>query len=120
MSALTITLIISLVVIPAFFGIYRDYKVMSVSVIAIALALSFANIDKFSRFSGGGFEAELKTAVDKAYAAIDQLKELGLTLSSPIVDDLAMSGRIFDYMPLKYKFDRVEKISENLRKLGAS
>jgi hypothetical protein len=65
---------------------------------AIFVALVFANLDKFSRFKGAGIEAELRTAVNEAYAAIEQLKELGLSLSSPIVDELAISGRMLQYI----------------------
>ena len=76
---------------------------------------------KFSRFKGTfkgvGLEAELKTAVDEAYAAIEQLKELGLSLSSPIVDELAISGRMLQYIHLKYKLERVAKIADTLKKL---
>jgi hypothetical protein len=62
----------------------------------------------------------LQTAVDKAYAAIGQLKDLGLALSAPTVDELAISGRMLQYIPLKYKLERVEKIAETLKNLGAS
>ena len=113
-------LIFILVTVPILLGIFLSYKEMSIAVIAISLALCFTNIDKFARFKGVGFEAELRTAVDKAYAAIGQLKELGLSLSSPIVDELAVSGRWMQYIPLKYKLKLVEKIADNLKKLGAS
>ncbi|MBL0717434.1 MAG: hypothetical protein JJV89_05235 [Desulfosarcina sp.] len=113
-------LIIALVVIPILLGILRSPKEMGIAIAAIGLALFFSNIDKFSRFKGAGFEAELKTAVDEAYAAIEQLKDLGLSLSGPIVDELAMSGRMLQYIHLKYKLERVAKIADTLRKLGAS
>ena len=95
---------------------------MGIAATAICVALFFANLDKFSRFKGGagGIEAELRTAVNEAYAAIEQLKELGLSLSSPIVDELAVSGRMLQYIHLKYKLARVAKIAETLKKLGAS
>jgi len=94
---------------------------MLLSIVAIGLALFFVNLDKFARFkTPGGFEAELRTAVDKAYAAISELKELGLNLSAPIVDELAISGRMLQYIPLKFKLARVEKIAANLKFLGAS
>jgi hypothetical protein len=47
------------------------------------------------------------------------LKELGLNLSAPIVE-LASSGRMLPYVPLKFKLERVEKIAANLKALGAS
>ena len=98
-------LIIALVVIPILLGIFRSPKEMGIAVLAIGLALFFSNIDKFSRFKGTfkgvGLEAELKTVVDEAYAAIEQLKELGLSLSSPIVDErgvqLGKIGRNLNY-----------------------
>jgi hypothetical protein len=47
------------------------------------------------------------------------LRELGLSLSSPIVDVLSVRGP-FQYIPLKYKIERVEKIAQTLKELGAS
>jgi len=119
MNDLNQKLIIALVVIPILFGIFRSPKEMGIAVTAIVLALFFSNIDKFSRFKGAGIEADLKTVVDEAYAAIEQLKELGLSLSGPIVDEMAVSGRMLQYIPLKHKLERVEKIADTLKKLGA-
>jgi hypothetical protein len=91
---------------------------MLLSVIAIGLALFFVNLDKFARFkTPGGFEAELKTAVNKAYDAISELKEPGLNLSAPIVDELAISGRMLQYIS-PFKLER--GIAANLKALGAS
>lgn len=113
-------LILALVFVPTLFGIFRLPKEMAIAAAAIAVALSFANLDKFVKFKSGFFEAELKTAVDKTYAAIDQLKQLGLALSGPIVDDIALSGRMFQFIPLKYKLQRIEHIADTLRTLGAT
>jgi hypothetical protein len=121
MNDLTQKLVVTLVVIPIILGVFRSRSEMLLSVIAIGLALFFVNLDKFVRFkTPGGFEAELRTAVNKAYAAISELKELGLNLSAPIVDELAISGRMLQYIPLKFKLERVDKIAANLKALGAS
>ena len=120
MNDLTQKLIVTLVVIPILLGVFRSKGEMSLSIAAIGLALFFVNLDKFTRFKTPGFEAELQTVVNKAYAAIGELKELGLNLSAPIVDSLAISGRMLQYIPLKFKLERVEKIATNLRALGAS
>jgi hypothetical protein len=121
MNDLTQKLVVTIVVIPILLGIFRSRSEMLLSIIAIGLALFFVNLDKFARFkTPGGFEAELKTVVDKAYAAISELKELGLSLSAPIVDELAISGRMLQYIPLKFKLARVDKISANLKAPGAS
>jgi hypothetical protein len=121
MNDLTQKLIVALVVIPILLAIFQlGWKEMTVAATAIGLALCFANIDKIARFKGAGIEAEMRTVVDKAYAAIEQLKELGLNLSSPIIDEMAVSGRITKFIHLKYKLQRVATIEETLRKLGAS
>ena len=60
-----IGLICSLVIIPAVFGYLKMPKEMGLSILAIAIALSFNNLEKFSKFKGAGFEAELNTAVNK-------------------------------------------------------
>jgi hypothetical protein len=120
MNDLTQKLILSMVIVPVLFGIFRGPKEMGLAAAAITVAMFFANLDKFSRFKGAGIDAELKTAVSDAYAAIEQLKELGLSVSSPIVDELAVSGRMLQYLPLKNKLEQVEKIRQTLRKLGAS
>jgi hypothetical protein len=120
MNDLTQKLVVAIVVIPILLGIFRSKGEMSLSIAAIGLALFFVNLDKFTRFKTPGFEAELQTVVNKAYAAIGELKELGLNLSAPIVDSLAISGRILQYIPLKFKLERVDKIAANLKALGAS
>jgi hypothetical protein len=120
MNDLTQKLIVALVIVPILLAIFRGPKEMTIAAGAIGVALFFANLDKFSRFKGGGIEAELRTVVNEAYAAIEQLKELGLALSSPIVDDMAVSGKMLKFIHLKYKLERVAKIEDTLRKLGAS
>jgi hypothetical protein len=118
MSYLTLILIVALVIVPILFGIFRRPKEMSIAAGAIIVALFFANLDRFSRFKGAGIEAELRTAVHEAYVAIEQLKDLGLSLSSPIVDE--MSVGLLQYYHVNYKLERVVKIKEALKKLGAS
>jgi hypothetical protein len=122
MNDLTQKLILVLVVVPIIFGIFRSWKEMACTAAVIGIALVFANLHKIAliKGAGGGIEVELKTAVREAYAAIEQLKELGLSLSSPIVDELALSGKPLSYIHLKYKLEQAAKISETLKKLGAS
>jgi hypothetical protein len=120
MNDLTEKLIAALVIIPVLLAIFRGWKEMTVVAAAIGISLCFANLDKFSRFKGAGIEAELRTVVNEAYAAIGQLKELGVSLSKPIVDEMAVSGRMFQYIHLKYKLQRVATIAETLKRLGAT
>jgi hypothetical protein len=120
MNDTTQKLIVAMVVIPILLGLFRSKWEMSLAIGAIGIALAFANLDKIARFKTPAFEAELRTVVDKAYAAIEQLKDLGLALSAPIADELAISGRMLQYIPLKYKLERVQKIAATLKELGAS
>ena len=120
MNELTQKLIFTLVIVPILLGIFRTPKEMGIAAAAISVALAFANLDRIESFSAVFFQAKLRSAVEKAYAAIDQLKELGVALSEPIVDEMAVSGRMLQYIHLKYKLERVAKIEETLQKLGAS
>src|SRR5574341_805899 len=120
MAWLNIFLILCLVIVPTTFGALKMPTEMGLATLTIAVAMFFANLDKFSRFKGAGFEAELRTAVDKTYAALEQLKELALALTSPIIGELAVSGRMFQFIHLKYKLEDVKKIAQTLAKLGAS
>lgn len=120
MNTLRISLIVALIVLPTLFGFLKMPTEMGLAIGAIGISLFFANLEKFVRFKGAGFEAELRTAVDKTYAALEELKELALCLTGPIVDELAISGRMLEYIHLKHKLERVQEIAETLRKLGAS
>lgn len=113
-------LIVILVVIPTTFGFLNMPTQMGLSIAGCSLALAFANLDKFARFKGAGFEAELKEAVDKAYAAVVELKDLGLALTTPIIDTMTVSDRMLQFIPLKYKLESATQIEKTLVKLGAS
>lgn len=110
----------ALIVIPTIFGFLKMPTEMGISIGGIAVALFFINLDKFKRFKGAGIEAEMQEAMTKTYAALEQLKELALTLTSPIVDTLALAGKTGQFIHLKYKLENVAQIKEALQKLGAS
>ncbi len=114
---LNIALILSLVSIPVIFASKGRFKEAGLTILAIALALSFNNLDKFSRFKGAGFEAELNTAVNKTYAAIEQVKKLAVSISDPIASSLATSDNAFTYVHLKYKIEQIENIRQILKEL---
>jgi len=91
-------------------------EAVSLSLISLSFALVFWNLDKFSEFRGAGFAAKLKTAVDEAYAAIDEVKSLALSISSPVISLMAIESS-FHYLPLKYKLEYTEKIRLSLQEL---
>jgi len=113
-------LITALILIPLIFGIYKMPAEMAISAGTISMSLFFCNINKFEQFTAWGWSAKVRAAVDKAYAAIEEVKELSLALTAPIVDEMAASGRLTIYIPLKYKLERVKRVKKLLKKLGAS
>jgi hypothetical protein len=125
MKILNYALIVSLVLLPAIF-LLRGVNIAAVGLLifAILIALIFASLDKFKEFKLISklftLEAELRQTIDKAYAALDDLKELALALSEPMIADLTMSGQMMKEIHMEYKLESVEKITGVLRKLGAS
>lgn len=106
-----------LVIIPVFFGIKGKSKEMLMSIVAISLAFCFHNIDKFTKIKAGVVEADLKTVVNEAYAAISQVRKLALVLSEPIDSSLAVEG-FMQYLPLEYKLEEMNHIKSALAELG--
>jgi len=124
MNYLNIGLILALAVVPCLFGKHKRFKEMGFSILAFCLALAFTNLDKFAKFKGGGFEAELRTqelksAVKETYAALDQLKQLALALSNPIVEQVTVSGKLL-VVAMPAKIRQVKTIEATLKKLGAT
>ncbi len=101
----------------AFFGYLDKLGAMSLSVVAGAIGMAFANLDKFSRIKGAGFEAELKKAVDEAYATTASVKDLSAQLTSSILEIIAGEGR-WGGMGLKRKLQLRDGIDAALAKIG--
>lgn len=99
------------------FGYLDKLGAMSLSVIAGAIGMAFANLDRFSRIKGAGFEAELKKAVDEAYATTSSVKELSAELTRSILGIIAGEGR-WGGMGLKRKLQLREEIDASLTKIG--
>jgi len=116
-KVISLLFILGLTSLPTYLA-YLDNKFAAlISLITFALALAFLNLDKFSKFKGGGFEAELKQAVNETYIAIDELKKVALNISGPTVSLLAVRG-MMQYLPLQYKLEYAEKISKTLTELN--
>jgi hypothetical protein len=117
---INIIVVASLIITAIIFGINNLATEMGLIIAAHGVALFFLNLEKFKKFKGAGIEAEMKEVVSKAYAAIEDLKDLGLTLADPIVTELTISGNMMQYLHLKYKLEFVEKIRISLQKLHAT
>ncbi len=76
------------------FGLMGKSTEMGMAVVASALLLVFLNLEKFSKFKGAGFEAELRGKIDEADIIIKQLKELAISLISTNLDILSDANRV--------------------------
>jgi hypothetical protein len=109
-----------LVVVPCSFGIVKMPAEMGLATAAIIAALFFANVERFTEFKVAGMEAKVREAVDKAYAALADVRELSLTLAEPIIDTLAVAGQFARTPQLKYPLGQVKEIERIMQKLGAT
>ncbi|RDH86556.1 MAG: hypothetical protein DIZ78_06495 [endosymbiont of Escarpia spicata] len=66
------------------FGYMENTVALSASIIAGAIGMAFANIDKIEHFKGAGFEAHMKKAVEEAYATTKSLREFGVRVKTLI------------------------------------
>ena len=75
------------------FGALGKSVEMGLAVAAGAIAAAFINIDKFEHFKGAGFEAQMKKAVEEAYATIENLREITKPLIVSMVGMLTHANR---------------------------
>lgn len=118
-NTINFLLIIALVLVPITSAVIEKTAAASLSLIALSFALVFWNLDKFSEFKGAGFAAKLNTAVSEAYAAIDEVKSLAISISSPVASLMAVSSS-FQYLHLEYKLEYAEEIRSSLKELKIS
>lgn len=107
----------SLLIVSVFlFGLKGMAVEMGIAVAASGIFLAFSNLEKFSKFKGAGFEAELKEAVNEANATIEQLKEVAAPLLITSLELLASNGRWGDDDSNKgHKlFDRLFTLQEKI------
>ncbi|CEG25675.1 hypothetical protein [Bacillus sp. B-jedd] len=112
-----IYLTILLIFVPSiYFGYMGQTVEMGLAIVAGAVTSAFINLDKFERFSGAGFEAELRKAVNEAYATLDNLKEVSKPLMKVTLTNLTYSNR-WGGMDFKEKHEyknAIENISKSL------
>jgi hypothetical protein len=114
-------LIISLLVgFTIYFGFKNQFKEMTRMVVLTIIVLFFLSIDKFEYFKGGGIEAKMRKAVTEAYATIENMKHLGYALSQPIVANISLQGRLFQYIPINQQAIYIEDVVKNLKEIGIS
>ena len=100
-----------------YFGYLDRPSVMALAIAAGAIGMAFANLDKFTRIKGAGFEAELKKAVEEAYATTSSLKDLAGALAHAVLGLVAGEGR-WGGMGYRRKLELKASSNAALRKLG--
>lgn len=92
----TIDKIISIIIIlvPGLvFGLVGKPTEMGLSIVGGCLACTFYNIDKFDKFKGAGFEAELKKVVQEAQLTIEEMRKITKPLILFSYHQLTHAGR---------------------------
>ncbi len=100
-----------------YFGYLDRPAAMALAIVGGAIGMAFANLEKFSRIKGAGFEAELKKAVEQAYATTSSLKGLAGALTHAVLGVVAGEGR-WGGMGLKRKFELRDSSDAALKTLG--
>ena len=77
----------------AVFGYLDKGAAATVTVLAGAIGMAFANIDKIELFKGAGFEARMRKAVEEAYATTDSLRSLAQVMAEVVAGVLAVENR---------------------------
>ncbi len=123
MTRTNLILIIALVVLPSVFGFLELPAEMGLSIVGCALALTFANLDKFRRFKGAGFEAVLKETV-KHLAPVSANNLAGVTKSLVsskeeflIVASVANAAHVAESFMLRTSVPRNGTVAEFLKPL---
>lgn len=87
-------LTVVVIIVPALiFGYMGKATEMGLIIVAGSITAAFLNIDKIERFKGAGFEAEMKKAVQEAYATVENLKEMSIPLIVSTLNTIIYSGR---------------------------
>lgn len=99
------------------FGYLEKTAALVGAITASAIGMAFANLDKIARFKGAGFEAQMKEAVQEAYATTDSLRDLAIVMARAVSDILAVENR---YAGIKdiHKLDIKKNIDCILRDAG--
>jgi len=92
-SILNLVLIAILIGCALLFGLMSRPTEMGLMIGACAICLIFANIDQIQSFKGAGFEAEMKKAVENAYATTESLRSLAKPLVLTMLESLTYNGR---------------------------
>jgi hypothetical protein len=84
----------ALVLVPTVgFGVWERPAEMGLALIAGAIAAAFLNLEKFERFKGAGFEAEMRHVVKEAHVTIEALRSVARPLIATTLRLLTVGNR---------------------------
>jgi len=97
-------------------GIFGSATTMGIGVAGSALFLAFANLERFVRFKGAGFEAEMREIVDEANATIDNLRSVATPMISSYITNLTNEGMLIetDIDAKRIRYDNILKLQKEL------
>lgn len=109
-----------IIIVPVTLLVFWGKKTgMWLIVVAGAVVLTFANIDKIQWFKIAGIEAEMRKAVQEANATIEQLRSVATTSARATITSL-MANNFIDDFTLKNQLELHDQLISNLEKIGAS
>lgn len=118
MKNIKVYLTFLVIVVPGIvFGMNGKTVEMGLAIVLGALAGAFLNIDKFAKFKGAGFEAELRVAVEQAYATIENMKEVAKPLIITSLSNMTFANQIGGAsLSEKYKYkSELVKLAHSLK-----
>jgi len=92
-NLLNVALMVALLISTVFFGWLERPVEMAAMILAGAVCLAFANIDRIQSFKGAGFEAEMRNAVNEAYTTTAHLKAIATPLILTNIMNLTYGNR---------------------------
>jgi len=97
-------------------GIFGSATTMGIGVAGSALFLAFANLERFVRFKGAGFEAEMREIVDEANATIENLRSVATPMISSYITNLTNEGMLIetDNDAKRIRYDNILKLQQEL------
>lgn len=94
---------------------------MGLMVIAGALGIAFLNLDRIKSFKGGGFEAEMRQAVDEAHATVAQLREMACSIAESTLTTLMAGNFGFSSgLTLDARLDLHDRLVTSLREINVT
>jgi hypothetical protein len=91
---------------------------MGLAIVMGAIAAAFMNIDKIAEFSGGGFSAKMREAINEAYATLDRVKKITEPLINLGIENLTLSGRQAASIGFGEKHRILEELSTSASEVG--